>query len=99
MVSTMSVKRMRPSWKASTASSFTALYTAMCVAEACAACLARRTAVNTCSSSGSNVQLAAVEKSQACAAPGTRCGQFMPSAIGRRMSGGEAWAITEPSMN
>ncbi len=31
--------------------------------------------------------------------PPTRCGQSSPSEIGSRMSGGEAWAIVEPSMN
>ncbi len=33
------------------------------------------------------------------AAPGTRCGQPMPRAMGSAMSGGEAWAMVEPSMN
>ncbi len=32
-------------------------------------------------------------------APGTRCGQARPSAIGSRMSGGLAWAMLEPSVN
>ena len=38
-------------------------------------------------------------QSQACATFGTRSGQDIPNAIGKRMSGGEHWASTEPSTN
>ena len=38
-------------------------------------------------------------QSTCAAAPGTRSGQPMASAIGSRMSGGEAWAMVEPSTN
>ena len=64
----------------------------------CPAWRASCTAGNTATSSGSNSQVEAVEKSQAGAAPGTRAGQPRASAIGRRMSGGLAWAIVDPSV-
>src|SRR5215471_7475111 len=58
-----------------------------------------RTAGKACSSSGSKVQVWAVDQSTAGAAPGTRSGQPRASAIGIRMSGGLACAMVEPSAN
>ena len=49
-------------------------------------------------SSGSNVHEVAVSKVQAAAAPATRSGHPSPSEMGRRMSGGDAWASVEPSV-
>ncbi len=50
-------------------------------------------------SSGSKVQDWAAVQSTAAAAPGTRSGQPRARAIGSRMSGGDAWAMVEPSVN
>src|SRR5215467_7500229 len=60
---------------------------------------AMRTAGKACSSSGSKVQVWAVDQSTAGAAPATRSGQPSASAIGIRMSGGLACAIVDPSVN
>ena len=61
--------------------------------------LASSTAGNAALSSGSNFQVLAVRPVERHADPGTRFGQSRPSEIGRRMSGGEAWARVEPSTN
>ena len=45
------------------------------------------------------VQDAAFDQSQAGTAPGMRCGQVRPSAMGRTMLGGDACAMVEPSTN
>src|SRR5665648_904048 len=45
------------------------------------------------------VQVAATVQSHAGATAGNRSGQDRPRAIASRMSGGEAWAIVEPSLN
>src|SRR5580693_4659975 len=98
-VSTMRGKLIRPAWKSATHASFAALYTAGAVPPAAAASRASATAGKAASSSGSNVQVAAVDQSRPRAAPGTRSGQAMPSEIGSRMSGGDAWMIVAPSEN
>ena len=52
---------------------------------------------NASTSSGSNVHRRAAAQSTDGAAPATRSGQPSASAIGSRMSGGDAWAIVAPS--
>ena len=76
-----------------------ALYTAGAVPPAAAASRASATAGKAASSSGSNVQVAAVDQSSPGAASGTRSGQARPSEMGSRMSGGDAWMIVAPSEN
>src|SRR5581483_3961841 len=99
IVSTIPVNGSRPPRNAATHASFAPLNTAGKVPPALPTCLARPTAGKACSSSGKNSQLAALVQSQAGAASATRCGQPMASAIGMRMSGGEACAMVEPSAN
>src|SRR5699024_1954954 len=50
------------------------------------------------SSTGSKVQLWAVEKSRAAASPGSFSGWASAQPIAWRMSGGLAWAMVEPSI-
>ena len=97
--STMSVKRIAPAWNAATASSLAALNTAGWVPPTLPASLIMRTAGNASSSSGSKVQDVAFDQSHAGTAPGMRCGQVRPSAMGRTMLGGDACAMVEPSTN
>ena len=92
-------KLILPAWKSATHASFAALYTAGAVPPAAAAWRASATAGKAASSSGSNVQVAAVDQSSPGAASGTRSGQARPSEIGSRMSGGDAWMMVAPSEN
>ncbi|CAH0327639.1 hypothetical protein SRABI128_06306 [Microbacterium sp. Bi128] len=62
-------------------------------------CLASATDPKASSSSDSKVHCDAVVQSSGAPTPATRCGQSRPSEIGRRMSGGDACAIVDPSMN
>src|SRR5206468_560736 len=88
-----------PAWNAATACSFAALKTAGYVPAAMPTFLASATAGNASSSSGSKVQVWAVVQSRGAPTSGTRSGQPRPSEIGSRMSGGDAWAMVEPSTN
>src|SRR5699024_8151828 len=96
-VSTISVKPAFPARNAATNCSLAALYTAGTHPPSAAACRANDTAGNTASSNGSKVQLAAVSHRHGGAAAGTRCGQCNANEIGRRMSGGLACAMVDPS--
>src|SRR5690606_37411172 len=98
-MSVMASKLSRPTRKAATHSSLAALRTAGWVAEAAAAWRARRTPRKVSSSSGSKVQLVASSQRHAATARWGRAGQDWASAMGRRMSGGDAWAMVEPSTN
>src|SRR3954449_2775930 len=99
IVSTICRNATFPAWKAATSASLAALYTAGAQPPAAPARRARSTAGNATGSSGSNVHPWATAQSTPAAASGTRSGQPSASEIGSRMSGGEAWAMVEPSLN
>src|SRR5690606_1074193 len=98
-MSVMARNPSRPARKAATHSSLAALKAAGWVTEAAAAWRASRTPRKVSSSSGSKVQLVASSQRHGAIARCGRAGHDSASAIGRRMSGGEAWAMVEPSTN
>ena len=97
----MPAQSRRPVRKAPTACSLAALRTAGWVAEAATAERARSTAGKVCESRGSKSQETGSSQVLGATSPdrSARAGQVRPRAMGRRISGGEAWARVAPSMN
>ncbi len=93
----MARNEILPSQNASTAASLAALYTAGAVPAARPAVRASSTAGNVSLSSGSNVHDVGSVHEFGAVTPGSRSGQVRARPIGSRMSGGEHWAIVEPS--
>ena len=96
-VSTIASHGTSPAINASTSTSFAALSTAGCVAEAATAKRARSIAGNVSLSTGSNVHSDALAHVKGFSTSARRSGQVSPSAIGKRMSGGDAWSVVAPS--